>query len=58
MYNYIMFLHLLILSFFGIVNSNILPATITELNLNNYLGQCLRVTETGMEVRLAEGRVE
>jgi lipocalin len=38
-----MFLQLLILSLFSIVNSNILPATITELNLNSYLGHWVQV---------------
>jgi len=38
-----MFLHLLILSFFGIVNSNVLPATVSELNVNSYLGQWFQV---------------
>ena len=38
-----MFLHLLILFFFRIVNSNVLPATITELNLNSYLGHWVQV---------------
>lgn len=38
-----MFLHLLILSFFGIVHSNVLPATVTELNVNSYLGHWVQV---------------
>ena len=38
-----MIFHLLILSFFGIVNSNILPATVNELNLNSYLGHWVQV---------------
>lgn len=38
-----MFLHLLILSFFGIVNSNVLPATVSELNVNSYLGHWVQV---------------
>jgi lipocalin len=38
-----MFLHLLILFFFRIVNSNILPATVNELNLNSYLGHWVQV---------------
>jgi lipocalin len=38
-----MFLHLLILSLFGIVNSNILPATINELDLNSYLGHWVQM---------------
>lgn len=42
-----MFLHLLILSFFGFgiefVNSNVLPATVNELNVNSYLGHWIQV---------------
>uniref|UniRef100_A0A6C0IF40 Lipocalin/cytosolic fatty-acid binding domain-containing protein n=1 Tax=viral metagenome TaxID=1070528 RepID=A0A6C0IF40_9ZZZZ len=38
-----MILYLLILFFFGIVNSTILPVTITELNLNSYLGHWFQV---------------
>jgi lipocalin len=38
-----MILQLLILFFFGIVNSNILPATVNELNLNSYLGHWIQV---------------
>jgi lipocalin len=38
-----MFLHLLILSFFGIVNSNVLPATVSELNIPSYLGHWVQV---------------
>ena len=38
-----MFLQLLFLSLFCIVNSNFMPATITELNLNNYLGHWVQM---------------
>ena len=38
-----MFLQLLILSFFGIVYTNVLPSTVTELNVNSYLGHWVQV---------------
>jgi len=38
-----MFLHLLILSFFGFGFSTILPATVNELKVNSYLGHWLQV---------------
>jgi lipocalin len=38
-----MFSQLLILSFVCLVNSNILPATITELDLNSYLGHWVQM---------------